>query len=87
MTFDEAIKKLHIEKYGDRIWNSNSKGELFHIPLYIKLAETIDDDDCESFAIWFDDVVKYAEENSERPESVFQHIDKFLEVKVDDEQK
>ena len=31
MNFEEALKKLDIEEYEERIINSNSHGELFHL--------------------------------------------------------
>ncbi len=76
MNFNEALKKLGIEKYSERILNSNSHGELFHIYSYIEIAESIKDTSW--FAEWFDYVVDYAEKNWKRPESVFQHIGKIL---------
>ena len=77
MSFREATKKLNIEKYNERIFNSNSQGELFHLCDYVSLAESITDDP-PWFAEWFDKVVKYAEDNWNRPESVFQHILEIL---------
>lgn len=76
MKFQEALKTLGIEEYSDRIFKSNSRGELFHIQQYFTLAETIGETNW--FADWFAKVVEYAEKNWERPESVFQHIDKIL---------
>lgn len=77
MTFGEALKKLNIEDFGERIFNSNSHGELFHLRDYIWLAQL--DKNMEWFREWFVSVVKWAEENWERPESIFQHIPKCLE--------
>jgi len=76
MDLNEALKTLGIEEYVDRIFKSNSKGELFHIQQYFELAENLGETDW--FADWFREVVKNAEENWERPESVFQHISKIL---------
>jgi len=76
MEFKEAIKKLGIEEYSKRIFNSNSHGELFHLYGYIQLAELVGDNNW--FKDWFDSVVKWAEDNWDRPESVFQHIPKLL---------
>lgn len=76
MNLQEALKTLGIEQYAKRIVNSNSHGELFHLQQYFVLAETLGETDW--FADWFKEVVKLAEENWERPESVFQHIDKIL---------
>ena len=80
MNFDEALKKLGIEKYSKRIFNSNSHGELFHIQQYSDLAEAIIDPSW--FSEWFDCIVDYAENNWERPESVFQHIVKILDDEI-----
>lgn len=77
MTFNEAIGKLGIEEYSERIFHSNSHGELFHLEDYILLAESFDD--LSWFKDWFDSVVRLAEENWQRPESVFQHIPQILE--------
>jgi hypothetical protein len=80
MNFNEALEILGIEKYAERIFKSNSRGELFHLQTYFVLAEHIGKTDW--FANWFDEVVKWAEENWERPESIFQHIDKVLEQQL-----
>ena len=77
MTFREALKKLNIEDFGDRIYNSNSHGELFHLYDYFMLAET--QCDMSWFRSWFLMAVDWAEKNWSRPESVFQHIPKLLE--------
>ncbi len=76
MSFKEAIKKLNIEDYGERIFNSNSHGELFHLMDYILLAQSLPD--VSWFREWFVSVVEQAEQTWERPESVFQHITKIL---------
>ena len=78
MSFQEALQKLGIEEYSKRIYNSNSRGELFHLQQYFILAETLKEEDKIRFSEWFRAVVKLAEERWERPESVFQHIDKIL---------
>lgn len=78
MTVTEALKKLNIEDYGERIFNSNSHGELFHLYDYIMLAETINDN-VDLFRPWFVGVVAWAEKNWKRPESIFQHIPRMLE--------
>ena len=76
MNLEEALKKLNIEDYGERIFNSNSHGELIHLFDYIVIAETLDD--ATWFRRWFISAVKYAEENWKRPESIFQHIPQML---------
>ena len=76
MNFKEALQKLGIEKYSDRIFNSNSHGELFHLEQYIVLADHFED--LSWFPEWFELIVEMAEANWDRPESVFQHIGKLL---------
>lgn len=73
MSFQEALTVLDIEDYAERIFKSNSHGELFHLDQYFTLAETFKSD-AKWFRNWFENVVKFAEQNWERPESVFQHI-------------
>jgi len=77
MNFIEALKILGIEDYSQRIFNSNSHGELFHIHQYFALAQTFKED-ASWFREWFEGVVKFAEEKWERPESIFQHISDIL---------
>lgn len=76
MNFKEALTVLGIEQYAERIWNSNSRGELFHIDQYFTLAKTLGK--TEWFADWFNYIVEEAEEKWERPESVFQYTTKIL---------
>ena len=76
MNFKQALKTLGIEEYGERIFNSHSSGELFHLAQYYGLAEALGETTW--FADWFKGVVKDAEEKWERPESVFQHIQTIL---------
>ena len=76
MNFNDAIKVLNIEDYGERIFNSNSHGELFHLMDYIEIAEGLEDPSW--FRAWFLAVIQAAEETWERPESVFQHIIRIL---------
>jgi len=78
MTFKEALVKLGIEKYAERIYNSNSHGELFHLADYITMAELLPKEALKKFPAWFDFVVKDAEKNWNRPASVFQHIQKIM---------
>lgn len=75
MNFKESLKILGIEKYKERIVKSNSHGELFHLEQYPLLAKNITGD---GFPEWFELVVQYAEDNWDRPESIFQHIVKIL---------
>lgn len=77
MEFKQALEILGIEEYGERIFNSNSHGELFFLKQYFVLADLLKDikNIKERFSSWFKEVVKFAEENWERPESIFQHIE------------
>ena len=77
MSFIESLQILGIEKYAERIFHSNSNGELFHLEQYIALAEDIGKLDC--FATWFEHLVSLAEERLEYPEYIFQHIYEILE--------
>jgi len=80
-TFQEALKILGIEDYSERIFKSNSNGEMFHLKQYIDLAGTIGT--TKWFPIWFKSVVESAEQRWRRPESVFQHITKiFLGIEL-----
>ena len=79
MSFEDALEYLKIPEFRDRIFYSNSHGELFHIMEYLTVAKTYKehnatDEDLEGFREFFLGMVKYAEENWERPESVFQHL-------------
>ena len=80
MTFQEALRHLNIEDYGERIFRSNSHGELFHLLDYINIARAQIDTQVtfSDFRPWFEATVRMAEENWQRPESVFQHIPKLL---------
>lgn len=72
MTFNEALKRLNIEDFRSRIWNSNSHGELMHLLDYIQIASMGGD------LSWFRPVflfcVEFAEKTWKRPESCFQHM-------------
>lgn len=72
MTFKEALAKLNIEDYGERIFNSSSHGELMHLWQYVALAENLSD--ATWFRDWFVALVKGAEAHWQRPESIFQHV-------------
>lgn len=82
MTFKQALKRLNIEDYTDRILNSNSHGELFHIADYIMLAQLFEEQP-ELFRPWFVSIVTFAEKNWQRPKSIFQHIPRMLDEMVD----
>jgi hypothetical protein len=76
MSFKDCCEKLGIAKYAERIFHSNSHGELFHLADYYHLAQI--EGDMSWFAPWFEAVVKEAEEKWQRPESIFQHIGRML---------
>lgn len=77
MTFKDALQKLDIEDFGERIFNSNSQGELMHIEHYTTAAEMLDNT-TGWFRPWFVAVVAEAEKQWHRPESVFQHLPRLL---------
>jgi hypothetical protein len=76
MTFQEALKILGIEDYAERIFKSNSRGELFHLYQYGVLAKAIQDnyESTDWFRPWFENVVDVLSREWKRPESVYQHI-------------
>jgi len=78
--FNEALQVLGIEKYAERIWHSNSHGELFHLEQYVDMANAIGETDW--FAEWVDHIVKWAEKEWDRPESVFQHLFRILSMQL-----
>ena len=43
MNFKESLKILGIEDYAERIYSSNSHGELFHLQQYFILADVFKD--------------------------------------------
>ena len=77
MTFKQALKKLNIEDYGERIWHSNSHGELMHIWDYISMAQNIEGD-AKWFRPLFEMCVKWTAENWSRPESCYQHMPRLM---------
>jgi len=86
MTFKEALKILKIEDYGERIFNSNSRGELSHLYVYGQYAQMTKDagkEDSLMFRKLFVAAVEKAEKTWERPESVFQHIEKVLNEQIE----
>ncbi len=80
MNFKEALVRLGIEDYSERIFNSNSHGELFHLSDYIMLAQI--EGDVSWFRKWFEWIVKFAEDNWQRPQSIFQHIPRCLKETI-----
>jgi hypothetical protein len=81
MTFREALDILGISEFHDRIINSNSHGELFHLGQYfdfVRVFEQASDGDKQWFVGFFKGCVEHAEKTWKRPESVFQHIGKIL---------
>ena len=54
LTFKETLKALNIEDFENRIFNSNSHGELFHLAQYSQIAEILKDiDGIDQFRNWF----------------------------------
>ena len=79
MTFGEALKALNIEDFGERIFNSNSHGELFHLVQYSHLVEILEKmGQLDEFRGWFLRLVEMAESEWDRPESIFQHVLEFF---------
>lgn len=80
MDFKESLKFLGISEYEERIFKSNSHGELFHLTDYIWIAENVRNLCKETawFKPWFDSVVEWANESWNRPESIYQHMSKIF---------
>ena len=76
MDFKESLQHLGIEDYAERIFNSNSHGELFHLYQYIEIAEIIKEPHW--FRGWFEAIIKDAEIHWQRPDSIYQHIQTIL---------
>jgi hypothetical protein len=79
ISFKQALKKLNIEDYGERIFNSNSHGELMHLMDYIHFATVLDDEGVKWFRPMFVVCVEWAEKNWQRPESCFQWMPKLMQ--------
>lgn len=81
MSFKAALQKLNIEDYEEKIFCSNSRGELFHILDYIEIAECFED--CSWFREWFLEVVTFANKNNPAQASaVYQHIGQILRQSI-----
>lgn len=79
MNFKEALKVLNIEDFGERIFNSNSRGELFHLGDYVTAAQILQEVNVvDNFREEFLKVIKYAEKNLDRPETIFQHAPRII---------
>ncbi len=76
MTLTEALKRLGIEDYKERILNSNSHGELIHLIDYVEMANLGIDPSI--FRFLFVECVDFCDKNWTRPESCFQHMPKLL---------
>ena len=89
MTFKEALQILKIDDYSDAIFNSNSRGELFHLQQYFILAEAFKENNWNTneFRRFFELVVEFANKNWERPQSVYQHILTFYNELVESNNK
>lgn len=77
MSFNDALKRLNIEDFSERIYNSNSHGELMHLVDYIDMATHIKGDSA-WFRSQFLKCVEFTEANWSRPESCFQHMPDLL---------
>lgn len=86
MNFKEALKKLDIEDYGEKIFSSSSTGELFHLEQYKDIAEVLDNEDG-WFRDWFKGVIKFAEDKWGRPDSVYQHVLTILLQHIDEHEE
>lgn len=80
MNLQECLQILDIEDYAERIFHSNSHGELFHLYDYYELATHFGKNDW--FRDWFVKTVEQADKTWERPASVFQHIPKLLSMSI-----
>jgi len=82
MTFREVFDSLGIGDFPERIFNSNSHGELFHLHDYVQLLKWAEADGGKllpHFREMFLACVDFAEKNWSRPESVFQHMPKMIQ--------
>ena len=79
MKFKKALEILEIPEFEQRIFNSHSKGELMHLQDYMAIASM---EDVTWFRGWFLAIVEAAEEEWDRPESVFQHIMAILQAQT-----
>lgn len=73
MTFKEICTKLGIPEYSEAIFNSNSRGELFHIYDYKDLADRLKGDPA-VFVKCFKHYDAIAKSTWKRPESWYQHL-------------
>ena len=81
MTFKEALEYLGIEEYSERIFNSNSHGELFHLVDYIKTAEYIKQQIDEGGVFGSSDQSKLKIEPGDLPSQWFpQIVHKMVEI-------
>lgn len=82
MNLHTALETLDIADYGDRIFHSNSHGELFHLMDYVMLAEAFSPtgEKVSNFRPWFEAVVQFAQKHWDCPESIFQHIPKMFKL-------
>jgi hypothetical protein len=76
-TSKDALKRLGVNDFRERIFNSNSHGELSHLLDYAIMSSWMKDEELLKFRPWFLLVVKWAGETWEYPEYVFQHIKKI----------
>ena len=83
-SFGECLEILGIEEFRERIFHSNSYGELFHLADYYHIAKMVDDGilEKESFSSWVKELVQFAEKEWKRPESIFQHVPRFINEEI-----
>lgn len=72
-TFEDVYAYLQIPEFSKRIFNSNSRGELFYIYDYVEIAKQWQGS-TDLFRELFLYMVKDAEATWKRPDSVFQHV-------------
>ena len=85
MSFGEALKILNIEDYAERIYDSNSCGELGHCLDFIAIADFYSKNklDISWFRPTFIYCVNFAEKSWSRPASCFQHIPRMIDSLIE----
>lgn len=74
MTFPESLQILGIADFEERIYNSNSHGELMHLADYHMMAAEFPPEMLPYFRTIFLSIVDYCGKNWRHPESCFQHM-------------
>ena len=75
-TYHDVFKELGIEDHYEAAFNSNSRGELFHLADYVAIRDMWKKSGIPfaCFKLWFEDAVEEAKREWERPESFYQHV-------------